>query len=63
MTPASVAAALGITMLEATMLIESMDREMKRLSVRRGTLLGRADRVHILGSLRTALRLLDEDRS
>lgn len=60
MTPASVAASLDITMLEATMLIESMDREMKRLSVRQ---LGHVDRLHILGSLRAALRLLAEARS
>lgn len=58
MTPAQVAAALGITMLEAEMLIEAMGREHKRLAVRRSTPVGHADRVHVLGSLRSALRKL-----
>lgn len=58
---AQVAAALGVTLLSAEILLEAIKSETRRLSARRVKLVsGHADRLHILHSLRRALSLLVE---
>lgn len=59
LSKAQVAAALGITLLSAEMLLEAIANETRRLSIRRARIAGHADRLHILTSLTRALERIE----